>query len=262
MVSGLSLTRDYHNQGVLFPLPALDEELVASCLASLTELQTFLGQPQPYLDWTHLFFPWSYSLVTRPQVLDAVEEILGPDLLVQGSLFLSKPAHHPGFMSWHQDGIHSNYGAAGATTAWIALTHSCPENGCMRVAVGSHDRLYPYRTVTDKNNLAKNATEVQVTFEPSQLCDLVLAPGEMSLHHPLTVHGSGPNQSDRERIGFIIRFGTPQTQINDPVLPVRGAGDYGHLKVARPPVPQDLESAVDDWQTFLATRELQPTQSV
>jgi ectoine hydroxylase-related dioxygenase (phytanoyl-CoA dioxygenase family) len=240
--------RRYENDGVLCPLPVLDAGKVAVCRAALTALERKLTDPNR-ISHPHLAFRWAWDLVTHPAVLDAVESILGPDLLIRATMVLTKPAGDPGVVTWHQDGTTSGIHRTPNTTAWIALWDSTPENGCMRVVPGSHrNALLPHVRSTAEHELRFNSDEVTVEVDEAHAADVALRAGEMSLHHSYIIHGSQANGSAKRRTGFIARFVTPALESSDvPVLRARGTGDCSHLTLAEPPPADGLEAGLSRW---------------
>jgi non-haem Fe2+, alpha-ketoglutarate-dependent halogenase len=87
---------------------------------------------------THHFLAWVHGIVSLPAVFDAVESVLGPNILVWGSQWFPKLPGDHAYVSWHQDGTYGGLHPPNLTTAWIALSDSTPENGCMRVVPGTH----------------------------------------------------------------------------------------------------------------------------
>ena len=244
-----TISKTFEREGLVFPIDVLQPQEVAAARAGLAELTAMAG-PILSIGWSHLFFDWAYQLVSHWRVLDAVHSVLGPDLLVQGSLVLTKSARHPGRFCWHQDGLHTNYNPRRAVTAWIALTPSNSDNGGMCVLPASHSRRLAHHAIDDPLDLARNAVQVQLDINPKQVVSVNLKPGQMSLHHPFLVHASPANLSDTPRVGFIVRYGTPETRVSDPVLSVAGAGDYGHLVRAHKPPAGSPAERVQAWRTF------------
>jgi len=188
---------------------------------------------------THLFLTWVYRLVSHPRVLDAVESVLGPDIIVWNSHWFPKfPGDHA-YVSWHQDAAYWGLSPANVTTAWIALSESTPENGCMRVVPGTHLSSLPQRETYARDNMLSRGQEIDVEVDEAKAVDLPLQPGEFSLHHIGIVHGSGPNQSQAPRIGIAVRYISPDVVQaglrRDLVVLVRGRDKYGHFDFANPP---------------------------
>jgi ectoine hydroxylase-related dioxygenase (phytanoyl-CoA dioxygenase family) len=182
-------------------------------------------------------YEWAFRLASHPAVLDAVESLIGPEILIDGNLVFYKPPHDASYASWHQDSVYSGWHLTPSVSAWIALTASDPANGCMRVIPGSHKQgLLEHDNVQDPHMLNRRGERLRMDVDETQAIDLVLRPGEMSLHHTNIVHGSNPNTSDGPRIGFIVRFVTNQSTNRDrQVMRVRGKADCSHLRLVEPP---------------------------
>ena len=224
----------YEQQGIVFPIRVLSDAEVAEYRG---ELEKVAREGARRLDQLHLTFPWAYRLASHQKVLDAVESLIGPDILVDGNLVFYKPPHDAGYASWHQDSVYSGWHLTPSVSAWIALTASEPANGCMRVVPGTHKQgVLEHDNVQDPNLLNKRGERLRIDVDESQAIDVVLTPGEMSLHHTNIVHGSNPNTSDGPRIGFIVRFVTNlSTNRERPVMRVRGNADCSHLRLVEPP---------------------------
>jgi non-heme Fe2+,alpha-ketoglutarate-dependent halogenase len=231
--------RRYGRDGVCHPISVLDAGEIAACRAALAELEPRLADPRRIPN-PHLAFRWAWDLATHPAVLDAVESILGPDLLIQATMVLTKPAGDPGVVAWHQDGTKSGIHRFPNTTAWIALWDSTPDNGCVRVVPGSHhNAILPHVQPSGEHDL-RESPEVAVEVDESQAMDVALRAGEMSLHHSNIIHSSKANDSTERRTGFIVRFATPALEATDwPVLRARGREDCSHLTVLAGPPPAD-----------------------
>ena len=155
----------------------------------------------------HLLFKWAAELVREPGILDAVESILGPNILLWSSGFFIKEPYDKRFVSWHQDSTYWGMEPPDIVTAWIALSESDAGNGAMRVIPRTHlGEQIPHRETLSENNMLSRGQEVAVEVDRSKAVTLELAPGQMSLHHVRMVHGSEPNPSARRRIGLAIRY--------------------------------------------------------
>ena len=195
----------------------------------------------------HLLFTWLDELVRDDAVLDAVEGVIGPDILCWASSFFTKEAHDPSYVSWHQDLTYWGLEPADIVTAWIALSPSTPESGCMRVVPGSHKRdVLPHTETFAAHNLLSRGQEIQVEVDERQAKDLVVQPGEMSLHHVKLIHGSGPNQANDRRIGFAVRYVPTYVRqtagAEDSAMLVRGV-DVHHNFLEETPQAADLDEA-------------------
>jgi ectoine hydroxylase-related dioxygenase (phytanoyl-CoA dioxygenase family) len=181
--------------------------------------------------------------------LDAVEDVIGPDILVRGSGIFWKPSHDPAYVSWHQDGYNSKLSEL-YVSAWLALTDSSPDNGCLRVVRGSHcEGILPHElTSVSPDNIGTGGLEIARQVEESEATDITLAPGEMSLHHVAIVHGSNPNTSDRPRIGYVMRYSAPsirQKLDHFPVILARGRDQFGYYRLLEEPPSLSLQEAVE-----------------
>ena len=227
----------YRQQGILHPLRALPAAEATALHARYQAQADFIkgrNNQKP-----HLLFTWLDALVRDPRIVDAVESLLGPDLFCWGAQFFAKPAGDAAYVSWHQDATYWGLSSPDVATAWVALTPSTPESGCMQVVPGTHRSQVPHEDRFDDANLLSRGQEVAVKVDPATVVDVVLQPGEMSLHHVLLFHGSEPNRSPLPRIGFAIRYVPTHVRqlspIRDSALLVRGNDAYGHFEHEQSP---------------------------
>jgi len=245
----LGQLEEFARDGVLHPLPALDGHEVCRFRRGAEELASwFEGEKPAISSQAHLFHGWAYDLVMHPRVLDTVAAILGEDILVHSTSLFFKQPRTPDFVSWHQDGFYWNLDEPRLVSAWIALTDSAPDNGCMRVVPASHARRLEHRSAPMReHDLLASGLEIAVEVDARDARDVVLASGEMSLHHALIVHGSRPNGSSRPRIGFAVRYvasGVRQEQAHHEVLLARGRDRHGHYRVVEGPPADDGDAFV------------------
>ncbi|HEX8150545.1 MAG TPA: phytanoyl-CoA dioxygenase family protein [Pyrinomonadaceae bacterium] len=249
-LSGEQLRR-YGRDGIVFPLTVLSAEEAASFRAALESVAAGCGLSAPRrFDGLHLFFDWAYRLATHAPLVDAVEDLLGPDILIDGTLVFYKHPRDASYASWHQDSVYSGWHLTPSTSAWVALTASHRANGCMRVIPGSHtEGLLEHDTVRDDPHLLnKRGERISRDVDESRAVDVVLRAGEMSLHQSNIIHGSQPNTSDEPRVGFIVRFVTDRVAPRDrPLLRVRGEADCSHLRLVGPPPAANQQAALAAW---------------
>ncbi len=178
--------------------------------------------------------------ITRlPEVIEPVQDILGPDLLVWGAGFFNKEPHSANFVSWHQDLNYWGLSDLEEVTAWIALSDGTSENGCMRFIPGSHSiGDVPHKDTFAEDNLLSRGQHLDVEVDEQRAVDNELLPGQFSLHHGRMFHSSGPNRSGIRRIGLAIRYITPAMQQNSGEKPyvrlVSGRDDSGHFQLIEP----------------------------
>jgi non-heme Fe2+,alpha-ketoglutarate-dependent halogenase len=188
---------------------------------------------------THFSLPWVYEIVSHPRVLDAVEGVLGPNLLVWGSDWFVKFPGDAAFISWHQDGAYWGLQPPKVTTAWIALSPSTKESGCMEVMPGTQITQLPQRETYALDNALSRGQEISVDVDESKAVPLTLSPGEMSLHHIGIAHGSKANGANYARIGIAVRYVAPevvqQGSVRQIVQLVRGQDVHGNFEIVAPP---------------------------
>ncbi len=166
-------------------------------------------------NYVHFISPIFDKLVHNSKILDAVESVIGKDILACGTTLFIKNPHEKGFVSFHQDAKYIGLEPYNWVTAWIAITDSNIKNGCMRMWAGSHkDNLKEHdQKFNEGNLLTRGQTVKNVPIEKTT--PVILKAGQMSLHHPTIVHGSGINKSNDRRIGFVIQsyIGTNVNQV-------------------------------------------------
>jgi non-haem Fe2+, alpha-ketoglutarate-dependent halogenase len=206
----------------------------------------------------HLLFTWLNELIRHPRILDAVQDIIGPDILCWGTSFFIKERRNPGYVSWHQDSTYWGLEPPDIITAWVAFTDSNATNGAMRIIPGTHklDQA-PHRDTFAADNLLSRGQEIMVDVDEREAAMLELAAGEMSLHHVRLIHGSDPNPSDDRRIGFAIRYvPTYVRQVagsHDSATLVRGVDRYHHFEEEQRP-DADMSSAAVAYHAAITDR--------
>ena len=241
--------RDYREQGYLAPIRVFSPERAAAYRAKLEAAEAANGGPfrGTMKQKPHLLFTWLDELARDDAVLDAVEGVIGPNILCWASGFFTKEAHDPSYVSWHQDLTYWGLEPADIVTAWVALSPSTPESGCMRVVPGSHKQdVLAHAETFAEHNLLSRGQEIQVEVDERRAAAVVLQPGEMSLHHVKLIHGSGANRADDRRIGFAIRYVPTYVRqtagAEDSAMLVRGVDTYHHFLAETPPAA-DLDAA-------------------
>ena len=236
----------YREEGCVFPIRIMSETQAAELRRQLEAFERQTGGPLKgdLRHKSHLLFTWLAELVRCSSILDAVEDLHGPDLLCWTTNFFIKEAADPAFVSWHQDSTYWGLSTPDVVTAWVAFTRATEANGAMEYSPGSHklDQI-PHRDTFAKHNLLTRGQEVMVEVDRSQRRIITLHPGEMSLHHVRLVHGSPPNPSSDRRIGFAIRFiPTMAAQLagEDSATLVRGEDRHRHF-MSEPQPTRDLD---------------------
>ncbi len=230
----------YHRDGLLFPLPALNAAEVKYFRNCHDDLDHHLGGRPTAVQKgdRHLDVKWICDLATHPAVLDAVEDIIGPDILIHSSTIFTKYAQDKKFVSWHQDSHYWGLSEPRLVSAWIALTDSTIDNGCLRVIPGTHTRAFAHLEEPQQTNILSRGTTVCDTVAVDQAIDIVLRAGQMSFHHANLIHGSNPNTSTGPRIGVAVRYvatAVTQKKPHIPVILARGQDNYHHYQLHERP---------------------------
>ena len=254
--------RDYHEQGCLSPIRVLSAEVAADYRRRLESAEAADGEVRQMLRHKpHLVLTFLDQLARHPAVLDAVEGVIGPNILCWASSFFTKEPHTTDYVSWHQDLTYWGLEPADIITAWIALSPSMPESGCMRVVLGTHtEEVAPHKDTFAEHNMLSRGQEIAVEVDEDHAVDVVLQPGEMSLHLVKLVHGSNPNRSADRRIGFAVRYlPTHVRQVigeKDSAMLVRGVDSYHHFEPETPPAA-DLDPAAIAQHKAVCERQAQ-----
>jgi len=185
----------------------------------------------------HLISPLLDKVVHSSKILDSVESIIGKNILVCGTTLFIKNPNERGFVSYHKDAKYIGLEPYNWVTAWVAITNVNEENGCMRMWTGSHkDDLKNHNQKFNEDNLLTRGQTVENVPE-NEIKPLVLNAGQMSLHHPTLVHGSGLNKSNDRRIGFVIQsyIGSNVKQVlgKNAVQIARGNDEFGYHDIIK-----------------------------
>ena len=166
-------------------------------------------------NYVHLISPVLDKVSHNSKILDVVESIIGKDILVCGTTLFIKNPDKKGFVSFHQDAKYIGLEPHNWVTGWLAVTDSNEENGCMRMLKGSHKKDLKFHDQKfDENNLLTRGQTIENVLI-NETTPVILKAGQLSLHHPTIIHGSGLNKSKERRIGFAIQsyIGTNVDQV-------------------------------------------------
>ena len=221
-------------EGCIFPVRAVSPSEAQLNYERYCALQDNIGEePQSrFKIKAHLPFPWMWNLIRNENILDAVEDLIGPDILCWGSSFFTKNARDPRFVSWHQDSTYYGLSERATVSVWYCFSPSNPKTGCMRFIPGTHTQgLFEHEETRAKNNLLMRGQTIN-TIKEEEAIDVILEPGEFSIHHESVVHGSRANNSDSPRVGISIHYIAPHVKQvlleNATASVVRGQDLYGH----------------------------------
>lgn len=246
------LTREqveqYRRDGFVSPVRVISEPAAIRLRHRIEAFEAAQGKPIHGTQRTKcsLLFPWLYDLFTSAAVLDAVEDLIGPDILHYQCAVWTKEPETGSYVSWHQDCTYYGMDPLELVSAWVALSPATAETGCMQVAPGSHKggELPVDNSELSADNLLSSGMRAIYQIDDSSLVSMALQPGEMSLHHVGLVHGSTPNHGADRRIGIAGGYVPPHVRQTTDLLAsamlVRGEDRYGHYPLdEKPPLAPD-----------------------
>ena len=239
------LTKDqinqYKDEGYISPIDVFNQDEIKKIKNEIEYIEKKWPEELVGLgrNNAHYISPVFDQVCHNSKILDLVEDIIGKNILVGGTTLFIKEPDKKGFVSWHQDAKYIGFEPHNWVTAWLAITDTNEENGCMRMWPGTHkEKIQKHIDTFDVNNLLTRGQTVQnVPLKETILNELKA--GQLSLHHPLIVHGSGQNRSKDRRIGFVIQsyIGTNVDQVIGKVFvqQARGIDKYKyHRHTPRP----------------------------
>lgn len=245
----------YKRDGYCFPLDGIGAARAAQARNNLETYEASLGGPltdagreERYK--LHVRLPWACDLVRDPAILDAVEDIIGPDILVWTSTFFIKEPNTTAITMWHQDATYFGLRPHDHITAWIALSDASEVSGCMEfVPENGAPRLYQHKANADPNSINGGGQTISERFNKGNTVRGTLKSGQFSLHHTLCIHSSPPNNTTDRRIGYGISYipasvrhigTTPQR-----AMLVRGEDRHGNFVHEPFPTGDDTHDAAE-----------------
>ena len=249
-----ALVERYARDGFLSPNPAFTAEHAADCRRKLEAFERIIGGPltsdatSRHRSRTHVLLTWVHALVSHPAILDAVEALIGPNILVFTSTWFIKEPESTAIAAWHQDATYFGLHPHLHVTAWLALTDATAENGCMEFLPGSHARgQLPHRAGVVPSSVNRARQAVEGSVDDTNAVHAPLHAGEFSLHHTLTLHRSQPNRSRDRRIGLGISYIPTHVRHlsrthKAPAMLVRGVDAFNHFDLEPAPTA-DLDDA-------------------
>jgi len=256
---------DYDELGFLHSIPILSVDEVVYYRSQLEKTCQAIGGRLTRLNTLHLFFRWAWDLSTHPRLLNCLEQVIGPNIVLKSTRVIYKYGQSASYVGWHQDGIRERLVDGRAPAIWLGLTAATVENGCLRLVPRSHrlgllahessPALEPLPGSTSAameswfrahgDELSERITRDQPDSDSA--FDLVMPAGEMSIHHPVILHGSNPNSSTECRIGLSASYSAPELYHGQlAVVWARGDSPRGnhHFEVIDKPPVATFEDAV------------------
>jgi len=234
----------YAENGYLLGLPAIYGPAEVERLnAEYQELLKLLrpGEDEKEIREWHESSRYLYDICVQPQILDYVEDLLGPNYYLWASNFFAKQPRHPSKVGWHQDAFYWPLSPHNSVTVWVAFTDSDEGNAAMQVIPRSHlGGLIQHKRSSQTDSVLTLELE-RGSFREDKAVPLILKAGQISLHDDRIVHGSPANASDRWRIGFTIRYSGTNVKCDLSVNPhfksylMRGVDEFRHNPVGTVP---------------------------
>ncbi len=244
----------FHRDGFISPIDVFSEAEALRLRQSLEAAEqkwpeAFQGAAR---NNAHLNLTCLDEIAHHPAIVDAIEDLIGPDILNYGTVLFIKEANDPGFVSWHQDATYMGLTPHVGITAWVALSVADEKSGCMQMIPGSQGGIRDHEDTYGEPNILTRGQEVQDVDE-GKAVSTPLRPGQMSLHSATVIHSSQANRSNDRRIGFAIQSYIPpsvrQTILRNGAQLVRGKDTIGNFeRLNRPTVDMDPDDiAKRDW---------------
>ncbi len=251
----------FDRNGIIYPLEALAraeaEDLHAKFYALKARMENWSSGKQ--ILKAHIVSTWVSELVHHAAMLDAVEKLIGPDILCWSASFFAKEAKNSSYVGWHQDITYWGLEPAEkVVTVWLGLTDAKQDNGCMCCIPGSHlESPREHECKAGTNNMLMGAQEVALSeADNARMTVVELEPGEFSIHHARLLHGSYGNHSSRARVGISINYMATEvrqagTEIPDYATLVRGVDRFGHFTLEPRPQSDFDETAIAAYRTSI-----------
>ncbi len=227
----------FERDGIVFPAGQIEVAGFEARYRAFQEASRRLRGKETYLK-PHLVSAWLDGVVRHPEILERVEQLLGPNIILWVSDWSVKRAGTGDYVPWHQDAPYWNLSTDEVVSVWLAIGDATEENGAMQVVLGSHKdgAIGPIDApgnIHEAYDQGRRTTDPDCMFpfahlredQSNRAVPVVLRSGEYSIHSVNLVHGGGPNPSGRDRIGLAMRFisaGTRNIGVLDSVTAIRG----------------------------------------
>ena len=231
-----NIKKFYKSYGYFFPIDAVEINKVDNAAKKLNNIFQNPNKKikHPWNLQSHLLANWIYDLCISSTLLDAVEKLIGPNILIQSADIFIKPPHGKKHINWHQDANYWGLDPYELVTGWIALTDVYENNGCMNYLPKSHlNNKIDHTETFEENSDLTRGQEINLTINKNEVVPVKLKKGQAALHHCLLAHCSGPNNTNLPRIGIAVRY-----------LPT-------HVKQTKgPPISMVLARGIDEYKNF------------
>jgi non-heme Fe2+,alpha-ketoglutarate-dependent halogenase len=247
----------YKQQGFLFPVDVYSRAEAQRIFEKYQDTEEKAGEElqKRFRVKSHLPFPWLCDIIRNEKLLDAVEDIIGPNILCWGSSFFSKKAHDPRYISWHTDSFYYSFDPPETLSAWVSFNDSTKLAGCVQYIPGTHLLPPPVHEFKPHPDNFAGVGQTVVGVDESKAVFAELQAGQVVFHHESIVHGSGPNNADHPRVGFVIHYCAPhvrETRFEGATAMIaRGRDTHGYWEPEPSPKVDFDEACIEH---MLATR--------
>jgi non-heme Fe2+,alpha-ketoglutarate-dependent halogenase len=239
----------WRHDGFLSPFPLLDAAELQACRDGLARFEQWLGGPVNAIEelkWRtmpYLILPWAAQLARDARILDVVEDLLGPDILIFTSTFFIKEPHSPTIAAWHQDSTYYGLAPKEEVTVWVALSDANEAAGCMdALPFNGKPRQLSHVSRVVKNSVNRASQVITEPLDDGTPVAMPLPAGSFSMHHGLCPHRSGPNTASHRRVGLGLNFiptsVRPAGSVKTCAMLVRGVDRYNHFELVGPPAAE------------------------
>ncbi len=206
-----SQIEQYHDEGFISPVRVISQQEAHLIKQELEMVEAEFPEEinAESRNNLHLSFAFLDALAHNEIIVDAMEDLIGPNISLWASVMFIKEPSSKHYVSWHQDATYMGLDSLNFPTPWVALSPSNKETGCMTMIAGSHKtKIQEHEDTFAENNILTRGQVIK-NVDESKAVDLILEPGEMSIHHGAVIHGSQPNSSTHRRIGFSLQSYMP-----------------------------------------------------
>lgn len=239
--------KHYRRDGYVSPVRMLSADEAADYRREVEVVEATMGGELTGVRRTkfYLRFPWAHRLATHKAILDAVEDLIGPDIMLYHNIAWLKNPGDENYVSWHQDNTYFGHAPCDVLTVWVALSPATPDGGCMRILPGTHKLGQLPLTTPDAGvgNMLSSGQTVDFDTETIEPDCMALASGEASIHHAFAIHGSPPNLTEDRRLGLTFIYHPPELrqlgEVRTSALLVRGEDNFGNFEAEQPPLAAD-----------------------
>jgi non-haem Fe2+, alpha-ketoglutarate-dependent halogenase len=242
----------FERDGFVAPVRGISEQHALYYRQRLEAFEARYPEQRIRLDQkVHMICPWVDEMIREPSILDAAEDLIGPDILCWGTSLRAKWPDGRTFAGWHQDTAYSDVKPIVVIVA-LALSTARSENGCIRGIPGSHrGPLLPHKEAFATDSLLSREQYIDAPFDRTTAVDFALDPGEIALFNNALIHSSKPNFGSDRRILFLLEMVPTYAYQHSPresAALVRGHDTHGNFDVDPRPQTEMGEAEVAAWQ--------------